>query len=531
MGVLVIDSNGSIVGRCLDQQPELVLNLPRGLYTIRTNRCGNFFELPLRLDSAQTINAPGPGIFTAAPIPGATTTHEYYSNPAWETSMQPTALALKWNGPVESGILLFARAPEANQYYGEDQFAGLSLRTLDGLTLSTFQAADTRRESTGASAFSILISPGLLILEDAGEKPRQIPIPLLRGWQTQIFTMHRARLLWEDMRVHLVSADDISERAKPDRNPYDFLSEDLRTAPAMDLGLLALQNDAPSVWPQLITLFLESDAKNPLLGLLGAYLMMLQNSRSLLGSDRGLAPEDERVFEVLDLLHQLIPDSADLAALCLLARDLLPSLPAPIPAQVSELPLFRIGAETLLKEYDLQPESGFLPKGSLLLAIRHRLHRDCVWTTWEPIELPPSEDISKSLAPQVRQLFQDKMEFGQDFGFMPNHDSDSYMIGVIFEGINSLDTLLNKKKKPTFSQSYDLLVEVLADFSSPGAAAISPETALTEYVPSDDRDGLFWLTRRISRRFREFNINLSETEIAAVATVSDLAHLIIRKND
>ncbi|MEQ1651220.1 MAG: hypothetical protein ABL897_01895, partial [Hyphomicrobium sp.] len=58
LGVLVIDAEGGIVGRCADDQSQLELNLPRGLYTVRSNRSGSFAETVVRLDGTQTVKAP-----------------------------------------------------------------------------------------------------------------------------------------------------------------------------------------------------------------------------------------------------------------------------------------------------------------------------------------------------------------------------------------------------------------------------------------------------------------------------------------
>lgn len=378
LSVLVIDAKGNVVGRCADDQSRIEIDLPRGLYTVRSSRSGTFAETVIRLDGEQTVKAAPPPVFSAATIPGAATTHEYYTYPAWEASQNPTAPEQAWNGAIDAGLLLFARAPQREAHAGEDQFAALSLRAPDGRTLSSFDA-DAKRDVTGWSAYSARLSHGLLILDDRSERPRQIPAPLLRGWQTQLFVMHRGRLLWEDMRLTMVAEHELASRQH--RSPYDDNAEDVRAALDMDAGLLALQNNTPSVAPQLIAAFLGSKFKNPILGLLGAYLMLLHHRREQ--KNREFKPEPGQIRMVLDNLHELMPASADVAALRLLAKDWV-ELPKLDP--IERVPLFRCGAEALLQAAASDP--ALLPEGSLLDAVSGDLYGDTVWTTWKPIALP-----------------------------------------------------------------------------------------------------------------------------------------------
>ena len=79
-----------------------------------------------------------------------------------------------WNGAADASLLLFVRADSRAAYAGQDQLATLMLRSLDGQTLSRFEG-DAKRGDTGWSAYSARLSQGMLILEDRGELPRQIP--------------------------------------------------------------------------------------------------------------------------------------------------------------------------------------------------------------------------------------------------------------------------------------------------------------------------------------------------------------------
>lgn len=530
LGVLVIDSQGAIAGRCKDDQGSLDLELPAGLYTVRSHRCGNLAEILVRLDTSKALQAPLPAVYSAALIPGAATTHEYYTYPSWEASFNKTAPDLKWDGPAQSGLLLFVRAPDQSLTNGDDQLLHLSLQTLDGRSLTSFPTEQIRNSDLGWSAYCARLSPGLLILNDASERGRQIPIPLLPGWQTQIFVIHHACLLWQDMRISLVSDQDIATRSG--RSPYDVHAADVRTALSMDVGLLALQNDAPSVWPLLTDDFLEDSCKNPLLGLLAAYLMVLQLRQMERRPNPDSIPSPAQLAQVLDRLQSLIPDSADLAALRLLAQDVI--LQHCVP--VTTLPLFRLGADVLLKENYKQPELGLLPIGSPLLAVQAYLFGDSVWTTWQATQaiaieegveigaldaLPdvltnlglslsyrggqfPAEGNLRMLA---RQSFLDKEDIAVSFESPDN------------TAANHLDSLVDRRLK-----------QMLADFVSPGSAELSADTLLMELFPPDDTDGLFWLSRRITRCFRDLNVEIPEVELSNAHKVRDIAAMIVCKS-
>lgn len=383
--VLVIDADGSIVDRGESDRGPLAIDLPRGLYTVRSCRSGNFAEAVVRLGEDRTVKAPIPAVFSAAAIPGAATTHEYYTYPAWQASQTMTSPDQKWNGAVHSGLMLFARAPHHKAYRGNDQFSGLSLRATDGRTLSDFSTDTMRDDDTGWSAFSARASAGLLILDDRGKFPRQIPVPMMHGWQTQLYVMHSDRLLWEDVRFTMVAEHTL--RSRSSRSPYDAKSGDVREAQEIDAGLLALQNDSLSVAPKLIRSFLSSKFRNPILGLLGAYLMLLRfrctRVRTKENDRLRTNPDIPLIREVLSNLDRLMPHSPDVVALHHLAKDWVAQRKL---RPIKGVPLFRCGAEVLLEAAASDPS--LVPEGSLLDVVSGHLHADTVWTTWKPIELP-----------------------------------------------------------------------------------------------------------------------------------------------
>ena len=591
LGVLVIDAEGHIVARCADGQSRIEVDLPRGLYTVRSTRSGAFAETDLRLDNPKTVEATMPPMFSASTIPGGVTTHEYHTYPAWEASQIPTGPEQAWNGAADAGLLLFTRAPkkmlrydlspQCPVYVGEDQFVKLSLRTLDGRTLSRFEAdAKHNINGAGSSAYSAKLSHGLLILEDQGEFPRQIPVPLMRGWQTQLFVMHDKRLLWEDLRLAMVTEDALASRKY--RNPFDESAEDVRAAQDMDAGLLALQNDAPSVAPQLIDAFLGSKFQNPILGLLGAYLMLMHERRKARDSDYRVDIEHIRI--VLDNLHALLFESADVVALRLLAE---PWLGKPTLAPVTRIPMFRYGAEVLLKE--AASDLSLVPEGSLLDLVSDRLYGDTVWTTWKPISLPLGRRASSTLPDEVPRepnwveyAVVDAISAARDredgvttddllrrIGVSPHAvreamhhlisragtqqfltdltPQDMRLIGgqVLRKLADKLGTRIDESllerisigtasvesanRTPRIQQVYFRLKKALSEVAGTQAGKISADSVLTEIIRPNDALGRTLLSKRLTRQFREQNIELSDKEIDTAGSVRDLAHILLRK--
>jgi len=593
LGVLVVDAEGGIVGRCADDQSRLELDLPRGLYTVRSTRSGSFAETVVRLDDAKTVKARMPAVFSAATIPGAETTHEYYTYPAWEVSHKQTAPDQAWNGAIEAGLLLFARAPNRDAYAGEDQFVGLSLRTPDGRTLSNFDADVKRDNDVGWSAYSSRLSHGLLILEDRGGRPRQVPVPLMRGWQTQLFVMHRRRLLWEDMRLTMVAEHELASRRH--RSPFDGNAEDVRAALDMDAGLLALQNDTPSVARQLVDSFLNSKFQNPILGLLGAYLMLLHYCRERQENNLQVKPDPSLIRTVLDNLHALMPASADVVALRLLAKDWVePSNLDPI----ERVPLFRCGAEVLLRAAVTDP--ALLPEGSLLDAVSDNLYGDTVWTTWEPIALPVGTRIAAHFEPGATEIVTTdastamaaepswvELAVVDAIAAAERSDEDFAVddlvrrIGVSPHTVRAaMNTLMaraaaqqlptqaewrdlrllggdvtrelarklgaqfdqslrsriaisglakEQAQKPSKQQVYFRLKKTLSELAGPDTGKISADTVLTEIIKPDDKSGRLFASRRLSRHFRDFNVTLSAEELGSAETVRDVAKMMARK--
>lgn len=376
----ILDSKGYTQASTTESRIEV--NLPRGLYTVRAERNGLYEDKIVRLTESRDVSPKLPPRYSAIPLPGAQSTHEYYSYGAWEISKTNTAADIVFGGPAESEFMLFLRAPAQNRITLEEKTLDLTLRSLSGDVLSTLDQAEIQLDIThGFAGFSAKTSCGDLILEDNSTVRRQTRLPLLRNFQTQVFLMYLGRPLYEDMRVLTIDNADISTRRN--RSPYDR-NEFTEITDQVDVGMAALQNNVEDIGEHLVNNFLMSKFRNPILGLLGAYLMLLRRNQ------RPSKSYDERLpGVVLDNLTDLMPDSPDLVALKHLAADWVGT---PVQSEITIPPLFRVGAEVLIKAAARQPE--LIPEGSLFDVVSDRILGDTAWTTWSSIELPVEKQLA-----------------------------------------------------------------------------------------------------------------------------------------
>lgn len=554
---------------------RIQIDLPRGLYIVRVSRCGLFKETPVRLDSDWTLRVEPPPHFSAATVPTAKSTHEYYTYAAWKTSYRSTGPKVKWNGPCDARLLLFVRAPGKESYNGEDLLASLTLRTPQGETLADFQTGVRSDREAGWAAYSVRVSPGLLVLEDGAPRPRQIPVPLIRGWQTQLFVMHRRYRLWEDLRVATVSLRDIASRGN--RDPYDGGATDVAEMADFDLGLLALQNNVQAVAGRLVETFVNSKFRNPILGLLGAYLLLLRARESD-------AADPPLYRSVLDYLGRLLPGSADVRALHLVAREWLGPPPS---GPVDGIPLFRRGAEILIDAAAEDPS--LLPEGSLLDAISEHLYGDTVWTTWHPVALPgaarPSvsevavfEAAVDSESSWVDLAVADAVASAERRGAKPAVEDIVRQVGVSpYSFRRAFDRLVTRASNippdlqktggalhllagdiarqvaskfgsrvgtgmlpqialmtqedteaasPSIHTIYAGVKRTLADVAHVKLGTILADTELTNLVDTGDIRGKINVRHQLQRQFGNANLRLSVEDLGTAHTVRDLAHLI-----
>jgi len=337
------------------------LHLPRGLYTVRLERAGELVETTLRHAGPTRETLSTPLRHSSTPLFDTATTHEYYAYTSAELSKRDTRPPL--GNPVggEGRLLLFARALSAEHYGGEDLLDHLLLADRHGAPISTFDDFEAERSKDGWACLSAVAEPGPFYLLDEGRTSREMVLHVREDRSTQLFITYNRGLRFETAAVLL-----------PDM--YQGFDPDDPIARAVDAALGGLQAGRDWIPREAMQLLLHGKFEDPMLGVLGAHILLLRRE-----------PPEDTLATVLGNLDGLLPESPDVAALRLLAAERLGWDAG--EKSFEHPPMLRAGAEAVLRASVEMPE--LLPEGGLMERIATRLHVDTPWTTWEPVYVAP----------------------------------------------------------------------------------------------------------------------------------------------
>ena len=335
------------------------LTLPNGLYTVRAEYAQEFEERIVRHTGATQVTI-RPTRHAAAPLFGTATAHEYYSYPSGDISRKETDQPLG-DARDEGRLFIFIRTTDQRAYQGQDLSDKLSLRKpKSNQVLTTFDDG-VEKNAAGFLAYSVRAEPGMYVLEYAGVPARQMPLYVFAGWQTQVFVIHHQRPLLEGATIYLARSGD------------GFRADD-RYAYAADMAINGLQNDRALMPREAMQTLLYGKFENPMLGLLGAHILLRQ-------------PKVERhtIEMVLGNLNYLLPGSSDVAALQILKAL---KLGEPIPKNISfeTMPMLRAGFEAIIAADNAAEQ--IIPDGGWVERIAARVYTDSPWTSWEPLPAP-----------------------------------------------------------------------------------------------------------------------------------------------
>lgn len=343
------------------------LSLPKGLYIVRTEFAGEMEEQVVRHAGPTEVEARVPERHSPIPLFGTVTSHEYYAYPCETLSRQDTSDPIGEGQSTTSRLFLFIRASRQEAYKGEDLGEGLCLANYGGEVLTDFGKDVTVRDThSGFLAFSAPVVPGAYILRFAGDLPRDIPIYLYDGWETQVFVTYYGRPLFEGAAILMAPLGD------------GFDSETDETAHAVDMALTGLQNDVEIVPRHVMSDLLNRKFVNPMLGILGAHLLL-----------RRPEPDPGSVEIVLTNLSHLIPDSPDVKALEMMAARRFEGHIPPEPFYYP--PMLRAGLEAVITASNECPE--LLPEGGPIDRISTRQYSDSPWSSWKPLPLVSERGI------------------------------------------------------------------------------------------------------------------------------------------
>jgi len=346
-----------------EAEGELYRDLPPGLFPVRVERGGLITDLVLRHSAESPVNevVAAPLRRTALPSSDSTTGPSYYGEPAHHFSIRDTGTGPL---PVTAGddaprIFIFVRAASREAAEGVWVGNGLELCDRDGSILSLFGEEHTEADpADGWLAFSRRLPKGFYRLRwvDPSDS-RAIALHLFERWDTQVFVPFDQRPWVERASILLPYRDE----------PFDPYSPD---AQATDMGLLGLRLGRDLVPREVRRELLYGKFHNPMLGLIGAHLLLMSPK-----------PDRSTLDIVLGNLFDLLGEVPDTRALAWRAWQRFGG-DHPLLETFDEPPMLRAGLRAVI-DADAGL-GGLVPADGILSWISRYQRADSAWTTWSP---------------------------------------------------------------------------------------------------------------------------------------------------
>ncbi len=270
-------------------------DLPEGKYLLRFQRGNAAENLVVEHHTPGTeIMVPELARYSAVLLQDAHSSHEYYTDHAVKWSHQSTD-NVDIKGQSESGFFFFARYPTANAAQDFDLFEGMDLLDENMQVVHDFPVGTYQEDrKMGWFAFSARCKKGQYYLRYDCKPARIIPVYCFPGWQTQVFvTIKDKSPVFETLRI-------LTARFDQGFGPNDW-------AELTDTAFEYLKNQDLALPPSLAENLLYRKFETPMLGILGAYLVLQRKMAALL-------PEMPLILNNLSNLLQA-PDSPDLKAI------------------------------------------------------------------------------------------------------------------------------------------------------------------------------------------------------------------------
>jgi hypothetical protein len=290
-----------------------------------------------------------------APIHQAKTHHEFQEGPAYQLSRQ--VMRTVGNGP-HARLFVFVRTEGG----AGARPPRMTLRDPKGQELAKLPEVGEVNIQGGWAALTVDLPTGTYVLEQElpGLGLRGQAVFAERGWETQVFVP------WDEP-PDLAGASVFMKRYGVGFQPGDW--EYLKTAAALD----GLADGRLRLHPSDMDLFLHGKFENPMLGLIGAYALVLQGK-----------VDWNRLSIVARNLRRLLPHSPDVAVIRLLshARG---EWPPPRPEggwpSFKDPPMFEVGMDALIAMATEAAE--LIDPGSRVARIAPVMTSGSAWTRWE----------------------------------------------------------------------------------------------------------------------------------------------------
>ncbi len=294
--IYVIDSFFRVVGRGRGTSQNF--QMKPGIYTVKVRVGFESCEKDVVLiDKPETAKFDAVEFPSAIPLVETARTHEYHIIAAERESRK---IHLKKGSG--SWIFIFARdwkPSDRNLFDSEQQFQttslphkGLTLKEAGGEIIADIEKKAVCDNSLDAwAAYNVEVNPGQyrLSVEIDSKKTIEQTVVACRGWQTQVFLLQKNydyKKKAEARRADLTNTGILMSRGRVDaKNPKKLIGEfdtrnkkmfDAQNAKMrlLDLARLGLTNNRQVLPDSDVDRILYGKFENPMLGILGAYLLL-----------------------------------------------------------------------------------------------------------------------------------------------------------------------------------------------------------------------------------------------------------------
>ncbi len=352
--LFLIDARMQLVAR---GRQRLETRQPIGVYTLKLRAGPASSEEVILLDRDMTHQVTPLKFASAVPLNATSKSHEYHQAAA-------SARSLKVDVELGKGASIFVFAREwtpdnGKTKSGHNPAEGLTLCSENGDKLVDFQTQSyTDMRDDAWAACRVSVNPGIyrLAVRVATGESFEMAVAAMPGYHVKVFLMQRdEEASGRGRRPDLARASVLISRTAG----FDQMSEESRIAEMAKLALV----DRRRVYGDEMDRFLRDKAKNPMLGIFGGHLLLLEREVDM-----------DLLKTVVTNLRKLFPAThPDVEALALAAG-------MGTTHRFTMPPMLRASWQIVLDHSVKQPE--LVPLGSLAASLATLVTQQDPWLIW-----------------------------------------------------------------------------------------------------------------------------------------------------